>query len=39
MSTSVDPDLIGGIVARVGDLVFDGSLRTRLETLQARVLN
>jgi F-type H+-transporting ATPase subunit delta len=39
ISTSVDPDLIGGIVARVGDLVFDGSLRTRLDTLKARVLN
>ena len=39
LSTSVDPDLIGGIVARVGDLVFDGSLRTRLQNLRARVLN
>jgi F-type H+-transporting ATPase subunit delta len=39
LSTSVDPDLIGGIVARVGDLVLDGSLRTRLETLKSRILN
>jgi F-type H+-transporting ATPase subunit delta len=30
---SVDPTLIGGIVARVGDLLLDGSIRTQLETL------
>ena len=29
----VDPTLIGGIVARVGDLLLDGSIRTQLETL------
>jgi F-type H+-transporting ATPase subunit delta len=39
MESTVDPSLIGGIVARVGDLVFDGSLRTRLETLRSRILN
>ena len=39
LTTSVDPDLIGGIVARVGDLVFDGSLKTRLEGLRTRILN
>jgi F-type H+-transporting ATPase subunit delta len=39
LTTGVDPSLIGGIVARVGDLVFDGSLRTRLATLQSRILN
>jgi F-type H+-transporting ATPase subunit delta len=37
LSSSTDPDLIGGIVARVGDQVFDGSLRTRLETLKSRI--
>lgn len=26
----VDPSLVGGAVAQVGDLVFDGSVRTRL---------
>lgn len=30
----VDPELIGGIVARVGDTVFDGSVRTRLQDLR-----
>lgn len=27
----VDPSVVGGIVARVGDEVFDGSVRSRLE--------
>ncbi|MCA1987700.1 MAG: F0F1 ATP synthase subunit delta [Desulfarculus sp.] len=29
-----DPSLIGGVVARIGDLVLDGSLRTQLESLK-----
>ncbi len=27
----VDPSVIGGVVARVGDEVFDGSIASRLE--------
>jgi F-type H+-transporting ATPase subunit delta len=34
IEVAVDPLLIGGVVARVGDLVFDGSLRSQLERLQ-----
>ena len=34
ITSNVDPTLIGGVVARVGDLVFDGSLRTQLEALR-----
>lgn len=30
----VDPDLIGGAVAKVGGVVFDGSLRTQLSQLR-----
>jgi F-type H+-transporting ATPase subunit delta len=30
----VDPKLLGGVVARVGDTVFDGSVRTRLQDLR-----
>jgi murein DD-endopeptidase MepM/ murein hydrolase activator NlpD len=30
----VDPALLGGVVARVGNLVFDGSLRTQLDRLK-----
>ena len=26
----VDPSIVGGAVAQVGDVVFDGSVRTRL---------
>lgn len=32
--TVVDPDVIGGVVARVGDTVFDGSVRNRLQELR-----
>jgi len=35
LTVEVDPDLIGGLVAQVGDLVFDGSLRTQLSQLRA----
>ena len=34
LETSVDPDLIGGIVVRLGDLLLDGSLRTQLNSLR-----
>ncbi len=39
IETAVDPNLIGGIVARVGDLVLDGSVRTQLDELRRRLLN
>ena len=31
MKVVVDPSVIGGVVARVGDEVFDGSIASRLE--------
>ncbi|HET9554680.1 MAG TPA: ATP synthase F1 subunit delta [Anaeromyxobacteraceae bacterium] len=31
---AVDPALLGGVVAQVGSLVYDGSLRTQLEDLR-----
>jgi F-type H+-transporting ATPase subunit delta len=31
---TVDPSLIGGVVAQVGSLTFDGSVRTQLEDLR-----
>jgi F-type H+-transporting ATPase subunit delta len=34
MRFSVDESLIGGVVARLGSTVYDGSLRTRLHDLQ-----
>jgi F-type H+-transporting ATPase subunit delta len=33
-----DPALIGGVIARIGDRILDGSLRTRLETLRSALL-
>jgi F-type H+-transporting ATPase subunit delta len=34
VTTKVDPSLIGGLVARVGDMVFDGTIRTQLNQLK-----
>ena len=34
LDTEVDPELIGGIVVRIGDLLLDGSLRTQLNSLR-----
>jgi F-type H+-transporting ATPase subunit delta len=31
----VNPDILGGIVVRVGDTVMDGSVRRRLGALRA----
>ena len=39
LEAAVDPTLIGGIVARVGDLVLDGSIRTQLGSLREKLLN
>ena len=33
-----DPGLLGGVVVRVGDRVYDGSLRRRLNVLRRRML-
>jgi F-type H+-transporting ATPase subunit delta len=32
-----DPELLGGIVAKVGDTVYDGSLKTQLATIRDRL--
>lgn len=34
LETTVDPSLLGGMVARVGSTLYDASLRTRLDRLQ-----
>jgi F-type H+-transporting ATPase subunit delta len=33
-----DPRILGGVVVRVGDRIFDGSVRRRLSALQRRML-
>ena len=35
---SLDPDLLGGALVRVGDTIYDGSLRNRLNGLRERLL-
>ena len=34
VSKREDPELLGGVVARVGDVVYDGSLRTQLRMIR-----
>lgn len=34
----VDPGLIGGVVTKVGDLMYDGSLKTRLNRMKETML-
>ena len=37
LTTKVDPSLIGGVVARIGTTVYDGSLATQLAKLKGRL--
>lgn len=37
LETKVDPAIIGGIVAKVGDLVLDGSIKTQLNGLKESI--
>jgi F-type H+-transporting ATPase subunit delta len=34
---SLDPALLGGAVVRIGDTIYDGSLRSRLNAMRARL--
>ncbi len=34
---SLQPELLGGAVVRIGDTIYDGSVRNRLERLRARL--
>jgi F-type H+-transporting ATPase subunit delta len=34
----LEPEMLGGMIVRVGDWVFDSSVRTRLETLRTQLL-
>lgn len=38
LETDTDSDLIGGLVTRIGDTVYDGSVRTQLSTLRESIL-
>ncbi|UCF02197.1 MAG: ATP synthase F1 subunit delta [Deltaproteobacteria bacterium] len=38
VEAEVDPELIGGVVARVGDLVLDGSVRNQLTSIKETLI-
>jgi F0F1-type ATP synthase delta subunit len=38
MTTRVDPAIIGGMVARVGGIVYDGSVATQLHNIRQRLV-
>jgi F-type H+-transporting ATPase subunit delta len=35
---SIDPNLIGGVTARIGSTVYDGSVRTQLQTMREQLI-
>jgi ATP synthase F1 delta subunit len=37
MSADVDPDILGGVVLRVGNVILDASIKNRLEQLRKQV--
>ncbi len=37
LSTKVDPSIVGGLIAKVGDLVLDGSIRSQLQGLKESI--
>ena len=39
LSVSVDPALLGGVVAKIGSTVYDGSVRTQLSRMRAQLLD
>jgi F-type H+-transporting ATPase subunit delta len=38
LETRVDPDLLGGMTVQVGDVMYDASVRTRLENIRNQLL-
>ena len=38
LSVSVDPELLGGIVAKIGSTVYDGSVRTQLRKVREQLV-
>ena len=39
LSVSIDPELIGGLIIKVGSLSFDGSIRSQLKDIQSQLLD
>ena len=38
LSTKNNPDIIGGVILRSSDVVFDGSIRTKIEQVKRLLL-
>jgi len=38
VSTEVDPGILGGVVARIGSTVYDGSIKRQLERLREQMV-
>lgn len=38
LETEVDPELLGGVVARIGSTVYDGSIKRQIERLRSSIL-
>ncbi|MGH2614741.1 MAG: F0F1 ATP synthase subunit delta [Thermomicrobiales bacterium] len=38
LAIKIDPDIIGGIIIRIGDQVIDGSVRNKLEKMRTRLM-
>lgn len=39
LETEIEPELLGGLVARIGSKIYDASLRTRLHDLKHRLIH
>ncbi len=37
LAERVDPDIVGGLVLRIGDVIVDGSVRARIRQLRRRL--
>ena len=38
LTARIEPDLLGGIVVRVGDYLYDASVRAQLETVRKQII-
>lgn len=38
ISSEVEPSLIGGVVIKIGDIIYDGSIKTQLHKLRENIL-